>query len=400
MNRRLALLMFMQLFGLGAFFPILSHYLLNVLHLDGTQTGWIFSASSLASVISPLACAVLADRLISSQRLFALCHVLAGIAVWALAYQTEFGPFFVLYCVYTVLYGPTMALAQAIVFHHLRGGRESFARVRVWGTIGWIVVALLFGYGWLRGGGGLAEERLGDAFILAGACSFFLALYGLLLPRIDLHRSGAVTLLPRGSLQVICGRGVRVVLALGFAAAFLDRYFYFGAAPYLKSMGVPEASILPAMSIAQVPEVLSMALLGWMLASYGVRAAILCGLFMQVARFSIFVLSSNLAFTLVGVACHGFGYGLFFTTAYIYLDRRCEASMRAGAHLIFAVLVGAAATFLGSLTAGALLDFYRADYRLFWTVPAVVSGLTLIAALHWLPREGAETRGGAASAGA
>ena len=62
--------------------------------------------------------------MISTEKLLAVLHVVGGIAMFALAYQTTFWSFFVVMLVYQLAYMPTMSLTNAIVFHHVRDRAE------------------------------------------------------------------------------------------------------------------------------------------------------------------------------------------------------------------------------------------------------------------------------------
>ena len=386
MRLRLSILFFLQFFGLGATFPIRSHYLVNILQFSGREAGLIFSASSCAALASPAICAALADRFIPGRRLFALCHLLSAFCLWRLASERSFAVFLLVYLVYSVLSGPTLMLAQAQVFQHLDGRRERFGGIRVWGTIGWVAVAWLFGYFWLRQGGALVEGRLRDAFLLSAICSLLLAGYSILaLPAAAACRPDKCSLLPREALQVLRAPGIPILLLLCFCSAFLDRYFYFGAAPYLKWLGTAEADILPALSIAQLPEIAVMGCMGSLLLRRGFRTAILLGLAMHVLRFTLLAAAPTVPLTILAIVCHGAGFALFFTTAYVYLDHQCNPASRAGAHLLFSLLSGGAAAFVGSLTAGEMIDLCGGRFSLFWSVPAAVAVITLGAAARWFP---------------
>ena len=180
----LSVMMFLQYTIPGFVLPILSHYLKNHLGFDAIQVGKIMAMPAIAAILAPFAMTYVIDRVISAERLLALCHLLGGVIMLALSRQTEFRPFLLLYFAHGVLFVPTFALTNAVTFHHVTDAARDFGRIRMWGPASWVVVAWSFSMLWLRhGGGGALNERLPHALVLAAAASFLLAAYALWLPR-------------------------------------------------------------------------------------------------------------------------------------------------------------------------------------------------------------------------
>ena len=69
----------------------------------------------------------------STEKLLAVLHVVGGIAMLALAFQTTFWAFLVIMLAYQLAYIPTMSLTNAIAFHHVQDARKDFGRIRLAG---------------------------------------------------------------------------------------------------------------------------------------------------------------------------------------------------------------------------------------------------------------------------
>ena len=257
--------MFLQFFVLGATIPILSLYLREYLHFTGFQIGAVLAMSAVAAFVYPIIGALVADRLISARRLYGLCHLAGALLMVMLSVQDRFLPFLLLYLAYMLICGPTSALANVVTFHYLLGERLRFGSIRLWGTLGWIAVAWLFG-GWLAGGDGSGGSRLPDAFKLSALASTLLGLYAFSLPAIARRPSGPVGFIPKEALQVMRRGEVLLLSGLAFTVSFLDRFYYFGTAPFLRQLGFSETAILPAMSLGQMTEVFAMGFLGFLIA--------------------------------------------------------------------------------------------------------------------------------------
>ena len=271
-------MMFLQFFVAGAFTPVLSLYLKDFLHFSGFQVGMIFAMTAAGSIAAPLVAAFVADRWIRAERLLGILQLAGGAAMLVFAAQRAFPGAMLLQLIYTVVTAPTFALTNAIVFHHAGRQRHAYGSVRVWGTIGWIAVAWLFSYLWLRrGGAGITSGRLPDALLLAAFTSFALGIYALTLQASrPLQKTNE--LFTSASLRVIANPAVLRLCAFMLLVSFFYRFYFFGTAPFLRAIGFSDRDIMPAMSLGQLPEIFAMGILGWLLMRYGSKKILVIGL--------------------------------------------------------------------------------------------------------------------------
>jgi hypothetical protein len=59
-------------------------------------------------------------------------------------YATTYSAWLILSIAYSIVYMPTIALTNSITFFHIDDQDNDFPKIRVWGTIGWIVASLAF----------------------------------------------------------------------------------------------------------------------------------------------------------------------------------------------------------------------------------------------------------------
>ncbi len=383
--------MFGQFFAVGAVMPIFSLYLRESLGLSGAQIGAVLAGSSVAGVAAPLVASVVADRIVSAERLLSICHFTAAALMLCLRFQSGFVSVVLCYLAYTIALGPTGALINAVTFHHLGkgGGKEGkrFGNIRVFGTIGWIAVALGFGYLWIRGGGSVAEvAKLKDGLTLSALTSMFLGAYALTLPRREVVRvAGKVRLFPRDALRTLINPKVILLALAALVISIVNRYYYFGTAPFLKHLGFSSADILPLMSIGQVTEIFAMVGLFAFIDRLGMKTVLLLGVLMEAWRFAALSMASSTPLIISGIACHGLSYAFFTTTVIIAIDKECKESSRTGVHQLFTVLTAGVGSISANLLAGNCLDYFvlesqdGANYPMFWNVPLVLTGLTFVA---------------------
>lgn len=386
---RLSIMMFLQYFVLGATVPVFSLYLTRYLKFSGLQTGAILSMSAVAAFVSPLAGAFIADRLLSATRFYGLCHCMAGVLMGVLSIQIRFEPFLGVYLMYMLAFGPTTSLSNAITFHHIPDSEKNFGGVRMWGTIGWIAVAWLFSLIWLRGAGAgdMVAGNLPDALKLSAMSSIFLGLYAFTLPstpKAPKQKSVLKRLIPVESFRVMIHPNVILLSVISLVMSVAERFYYFGTGPFLQQIGFRESSIMPAMSLGQVPEVFAMGLLGFVLKRLGIKRVIALGILSGLGRFACFAVEGPHLLALVGISFHGFAFAFYFASAFIFLDRYCDTISRSGVHQLFAIITSGFGSIFGSMSAGKTLDICTLtgpgviNFRGFWSVPL---GLSLFAFL-------------------
>ncbi len=389
---RLSLMMFLEYFIWGSWLPLLALYLARFLHFTGTDIGWIFATQAVASVTAVFVSGQIADRYLPAERFLAVSHVVAGLAMFALAQQKTFWPFFLTMLVYMLVYVPTLSLTNSICFAHLPDPQKQFGRVRLWGTIGWIAASWPFVF-ILRGQEGAAlEKALGSIFIVAGVASLALAAVSLMLPATPPAREVARRNAPLVAIKLLAIPSVLVLFLVTFLDALVHQCYFQWTSPYLAAIGVRENWIMPAMSLGQISEIATMAGLGYFLKRLGWRWTMTIGILGHVIRFFIYAVGHPVWLVIGSNLVHGFCYAFFFASVYIFVDEYFPRDARASAQGLFNFLILGLGPFVGSLLWGRLGDVFRTaagvDFERLFLVPAAL-GLVAAAVLFvgFRPRE-------------
>lgn len=382
-------MMLLQYAAPGFVIPTLSHYLKNFLIFEPKEVGWVMAMPALFGILGQLALSRLVDRKISAERLLSLCHAMSGVLMFLLYTQHEFVPFLCIYALYGFFFVPTFGLTNTIAFHHLNDARD-FGRVRMWGPVSWVVVGWAFGFLWLRAGDAeLTAARVPQALLFSAITSVSIVVFALGLPR-NRRETPGVVMAPRSLRTLFLRRDMRVLCVLALLTTITHQFYYYGMAPYLSQIGLPDAYMLPVLSLGQCGEVLVLALLGKMIARTGFTMALTIGLAAQLFRFGAFA-SGSLCLSVLAIPLHGLCYACFFSVAYIYLDTHCEPGNRGGAQQLFNILIVGLGNLLGSILAGEVasrlpLPEGGIDYGAFWWITAGASA-ALLAMLALLFRE-------------
>ena len=115
----------------------------------GEYTGSAYGAAPLGAMIAPLFLGLVADRFFPSQVIMGVLFIVGGILLLLVPTVLLAGDGNLMV---TLLLGnmlcfmPTLGLANSIAFANL--DRLKFPKVRVWGTVGWIVAGFC---GWSSG---------------------------------------------------------------------------------------------------------------------------------------------------------------------------------------------------------------------------------------------------------
>ena len=199
---RLSIMMFLEYAIWGVWAVNLSVYLATLESFReniGFKINMIFLTMAIANIVAPFVASQLADRYFSTERFLAFSHLVGGFfLIWASPLRFYFGlppavqSFEFLFWVllgHCLLYAPTVALTNSLAFHHLPNGEKDFGSIRLWGTIGWIVVGVVFGLGWIgmRDWKSLTDAihytpQISDCLVLAGGLSLVMAAYSMTLP--------------------------------------------------------------------------------------------------------------------------------------------------------------------------------------------------------------------------
>lgn len=415
---KLSVMMFLQYAAWGVWLPYLANYLggpveQGGLGFSGAQIGWILGlAGSIGAVTAPFLAGQIADRFINAERYLGLLLIVGGTINFSLYYARDYSTFLTLSILYSMAYMPTLALTNSLAFAHLSNAEKQFPRVRLWGTIGWIVASNAFPLIWLQTNlhftalpPFLAGTEKPDSLALFGDClrvsGIIAVLYGLyailVLPKTPPKRSAEHPLAFARAFALLRRPGFLVVTVAALPISMIHQVYFFRTGPFLEAIGFARAHVGPVMSIGQFSEIFFLAILGLLLIRLGYRWTLVLGGIAYVLRFAVFAISTEDTRAAVAVAnaLHGLCYGCFFAGAYLYVERVAPPDIRHSAQTVFGIIILG----LGPIAAGFYneqLDKFVTEagaphYASIWWVQAAVAlASTLFIALAFRPGAGAK----------
>ena len=139
---RLFVMMALQFFIWGAWMPLIWPYM-DAIGFSGSQQAWIGSAFAIASIVGIFFSNQFADRNFAAERFLAVSHLIGGLAMLGMWFTRDFGAFFALMLVHSLVYVPTISVTNSVAFANLRDAKQEFGTVRMGGTLGWIAARTL-----------------------------------------------------------------------------------------------------------------------------------------------------------------------------------------------------------------------------------------------------------------
>lgn len=402
-NSRLGTMMFLQYALWGAWLPVTARYLSasisdGGLGFSGTQIGMILGlAGSIGAIASPFIAGQIADRYFSTERILAFLVTAGAIVKWVTASQTDYHSWLVLSIIYSVLYMPTLALSNSITFAHIDDQENNFPKIRVWGTIGWIVASWAFPMIWLQTDLQLqwmppfivgaevpnVTSRLADALKFSSIISISYGAFCFLLPPTPPKRDAVEKLAFKKAFDLFQYSSFTILVVASLAVSIIHQIYFLQTGPFLSYIGIPDSQIGPAMTIGQFAEILAMAYLGFFLKRLGFKKVITIGIAAYFFRYAIFGTAMLPVWIIVvSQVFHGFCYAFFFATAYIYVDKLADQDVRHSAQTVFGIIILGGGPVIGGWLSGYLQNMYTVDnvfsFSNFWYTMSAIGLVTMI----------------------
>ncbi len=362
--------------------------------------GAAYTVAPIAAILAPLTLGLIADRLLSTEKVLAILFALGAALLWIaptflkqdspIAPPTSFigqftHPFILCLLGYMLCFMPTLGLTASLSFSHLANGEKQFPVVRVLGTIGWIVGNwVMWGSRLVTGEaaqineaqtalktateGGVASVietakqhlntvlesiQFGDSsphiFHAAAIASLVLGIYCLTLPKTTPPAKGqpisigkivgvdALGLLKEKSFLVFAIASMLICIPL---AGYYAKGYGFVGDMKVTLFG----STTGAMSTGQMSEIVFMLIMPFCFARLGVKWMLAIGMAAWVLRYGLWGFAFGQEGPMLtgpiflGILLHGICYDFFFVTGMIYTDKKAPKAIRNQAQSLVVML--------------------------------------------------------------
>ncbi len=383
--------MFLQFFVWGAWYTTVAVYMNN--HGMGDLTHWPYTVNPIAAIVAPFFLGLVADRYFATEKVLGVLHVLGG-AVMLVTPQTSGTPvvFILLLLLYNLCYMPTLGLTNSLAFHHIDDQEKQFPRIRVFGTLGWIVAGLFVSFVLGRF---VAENVLPEQTALplytTGFASILLGLYSFTLPHTPPVAAGQKvsvrSILGLDAFEKLGSKPFYVFIAASLLICIPLAAYYNFTQIFLEATGFK--NIAGTQTLGQMSEVIFMLLMPFFFVRLGVKWMLAVGMGAWVLRYVLFAVAAPASvfwMIILGILLHGICYDFFFVTGQIYVDKKSTADIRGQAQGFLVFITYGVGMLIGAQVAGNLYNVFLGDagaltldqWQSFWFIPAAFAAAVMV----------------------
>lgn len=370
-------MMFLNFFIWGAWYVTMGTYLKSIKGVTDVQVGIAYGTQSLGAIIAPFIVGLIADKFFAAQKILGILHLLGAAALYYVTTVNDFGAFYPGILIYMILFMPTLALINAVSFNQVADPEKDFAKIRVWGTIGWIVAGLIIGW--------LAWEQtnsLVNTFRLAAAASLLMGLFSFSLPDTPPSKAGTkVTfreIMGLDAIGLLKDKNFLIFFLSSLLICIPLAFYYQETNIFLNELKVKGAA--GKMAIGQMSELVFMILMPFFFVRLGVKKMLLLGMAAWAIRYLFFAFGntgSAMWMLYAGIILHGICYDFFFVTGQIYTNDKAGENIRASAQGMITLATYGVGMLIGFWIAGLVAEKYSTanghDWKSIWLIPAAIS---------------------------
>ncbi|UCF90696.1 MAG: MFS transporter [Desulfobacterales bacterium] len=294
---------------LGVFLPYFNLYCYH-LGFSGLQIGALSALRSVAMVLFPLVWGALADRHNIRRPIYILCNF-ASTSIWAFyLFTTEFWPMLIITIFYGMFYAPIISFLEAFTMDALGHAKQSYGRIRVWGSISFILTVTVLG-------------RVIDLYsvdiilILILAGSLMLASISMRVPGLQTVRK---TRFHPGASRLL-QTPVVVFLCCGFLMLVSHGAYYAFFSIHLENLGYGSTFIGIAWAAAVAAEIMVMLQSDRLFNRFTLANVLFFSFMVAAGRWLILFYARSPAVILVAQVLHAVTYGTFHMASILYIDR-------------------------------------------------------------------------------
>lgn len=352
----------------GVSLPFMPGYF-KTLGFTGAESGTLLAVGPTFALFMPPLWGQLADRT-GKPGLVLLGSTLGGVLGYGLlASATTFTQALLALSVHAAFATSITSLADTLALHHVQQHGGTYAGIRTWGSLGFVLASLPFGF--------LIKEVdrvtvLVPLVLLAAAALGC----GLTLARLP----GRVHEGPKPSFRSAFALARQPEVFLFLLATCLHWIacapYHGSLAPHVKDLGLPPWVVGVSSSVGVIAEIGVM--LTWSRWAHRLSTKkLLLGCFVaSAARWAIMSLTSDPVVLVVTAGLHGLTFGAFYLASVEWMVQRAPGSLRATGQTLFVAATFGVGGIVGYRISGGLYDVLG-GHRLF----AVASGLALLPAV-------------------
>ena len=362
---RLSSFYFFYFASLGALIPYWSLYLKS-LDYSAQSIGILMAIIPATKIFAPYLWGWLADHTRHPITIIRLANLLAVVTFTGVFIDTGFIWLLVVLLAFSFFWNSSLPLFEAMTLNHLGDDEHKYSVVRLWGSLGFIMMVVLLGEYFDM----TSIDRVPIVIIvlLAG-----ILLVSFIVPeRLSMHHEAQVHI-----MHVIRQPVVLAFLLVCFLMLMSHGPYYTFYSIYLESHGYSRGMIGLLWAIGVMAEVIVFLLMHRLLQTISVRRLLLVSFLLTALRWVLIgFFVDNLSVLFFAQLFHAFSFGVFHAVSISLVHRFFTGSHQGRGQALYASLSFGAGGAAGSLLSGLLWD--QIDHAYLFSLAAVVALIAFV----------------------
>ena len=342
---RLSSFYFFYFASLGALIPYWSLYLKS-LDYDARSIGILMAVIPATKIFAPYLWGWLADHTRHPITIIRLANLLAVLAFAGVFIDSAFISLLLVLFAFSFFWNSSLPLFEAMTLNHLGEDEHKYSVVRLWGSLGFIMMVVLLGEYFDMAG--IDRAPIVIIILLAG-----ILLVSLIVPqRLNVQHEGQSPI-----MHVIRQPVVLAFLVVCFLMLMSHGPYYTFYSIFLENHGYSRGMIGLLWAIGVMAEVIVFLMMHRLLLSVGARQLLLVTFLLTALRWVLighFV--DNLSVLFFAQLFHAFSFGIFHAVSISLVHRLFTGRHQGRGQALYASLSFGAGGAVGSLLSGLLWD--------------------------------------------
>jgi MFS transporter, PPP family, 3-phenylpropionic acid transporter len=314
--------------------------------LTGGQIGLLAAISPIISFFGAPLWTGVADATRRHKLVTMLSTLGVVIITFIFPLVASFSGLLLMICLYALFNAPTGSLVDSAVLALLGDRKERYGRIRLWGTVGYGIVAPFAGS--LIGRLGLKWAFWGYAILMLGGL--------LVITRIPFRQKASNGSF-RGGMRVLFANQswmlfLVMVFIAGIGMATINNYLFV----YMQSLGASKTLMGFALTVSTLSEIPAMFFSDRLLGRFGARGMLVIAMATIGLRLVCYSLTTQPWIVLVIQLCHGLTFAAIYTAGVHFAGQIAPPGMQATTQGMFGGTLMGFGSAAGGLLGGLLLD--------------------------------------------
>lgn len=357
---------FVYFFTLGVFLPYFNLYCHSI-GFSSIEIGIISSLKTFSVIIFPILWGIVADRFAARKRIFIIANFGASFFWGFFFFSKDFYIMLLIMLFYSVFHAPIISFLEAFTMDILGKTRNKYGKVRLWGSMGFIISVFIIGY--------LMEILGADIVIIVifvGTVVHFL----LSLSMSDFSSE----IRQRNSFNGFFFINKNLVLFLAASVLMLMSHgpYYSFFSIYLSDQGAAHSFIGFAWGVAVVAELIVMYNSSFIFRFFSPKKVLCFSMLAACFRWVILYFVTLKWAILLSQVLHCFTYASFHIASIIYMDTISPKDKKTTGQAINNSLTYGFGLMIGNFLSGYFYDYYGGQVLFLYAGGCVFIGYILM----------------------